>query len=162
MLIINTPLPEQGEDRIRDFVAELLISEVTLAESLEAGFSIEMPCHITRELGLPPETIKKVEGTIIETVREAMDQLDIEQPNLLFEVRFYYSKKVAHVLSQMKSSKPGSSERSMELVQEFTQSKIPLNGGWGYFLVERGKDSLENSNLGSRQVIELYLYKEGE
>jgi hypothetical protein len=37
-----------------------------------------------------------------------------------------------------------------------------LNGGWGYFLVERSEATLPGSLENRQECVELYLYREGE
>jgi hypothetical protein len=49
----------------------------------------------------------------------------------------------------------------MEHVSIKNQSSTIINGGWGYFIIERSGDHAGSPER-SCQLIDLYLYKEGE
>jgi hypothetical protein len=59
-------------------------------------------------------------------------------------------------------SKHFDAKQSLETAEKVHDSEIKMNGGWGYFLIKRGKDFSTASSMECHPVIELYLYKEGE
>jgi hypothetical protein len=76
-------------------------------------------------------------------------------------IRVFCQKKViddAYPTNTPRPDHPGKTEEPISIIHP---SEASLNGGWGYFIVERAGEaagSVERSYL----MIDLYVYKEGE
>jgi hypothetical protein len=113
-----------------------LIAEGSIDKDLEIEIMPGSPFQILRKLGLPPEYIKRVERTIIQTAQGAADDFHFGSLNAPVEIHLFCHKR---------------------MVDRLGYSEEQVNGGWGYYDIERGNTSSEESH----RVIEIYLYKEG-
>jgi hypothetical protein len=53
-------------------------------------------------------------------------------------------------------------EQSEEPATIIHHPKTEMNGGWGYFLIERSGGFVPHSSVVIKNLVDLYLYKEGE
>jgi hypothetical protein len=131
----------KNNDPIWYFIAEYSLNEVARDENLEPGLMAGSLYQTIRDLGVPTDCLSKIEGTITGTAREAMSHINYSSPNLPVHIRLFCQRKTIdgerHFGDQMK-------------------------GGWGYFLIEKGRDIPASSHEKSYCVAELYLYREGE
>ncbi len=114
-----------------------------------------------RDMGIPPECLKEIERTITSFAGEAKENFNQGKRKLPVCIRLFcqgktvknaYSAKTSDILDAGKI--PGTASR-------VRPSNLKMNGGWGYFLIERGWDiSADLEKFHSR--VDLYLYKEGE
>lgn len=91
--------------------------------------------HLTEELDIPPECLLKLEQVLSEFAREAAVRSKQEKIALPVSFRLFCQQK---------------------MVDE------QMNGGWGYFLIERTMGSVENPAVRSQHFVNLYIYQEGE
>jgi hypothetical protein len=63
--------------------------------------------------------------------------------------------------NSVKTSSLYNEEQAMEHAPIKYHSSTIMNGGWGYFIIERSGDDAGSSES-ARPFIDLYLYKEGE
>jgi len=108
-----------------------------LDEDLETMLSSGLVIQTMKELGLPPECLKRIIRTIRETSRNILQRV----PNALVHIRLFCQRNTAAFLSRP--------EKRME-------------GGWGFFVVQRGRDHPSVIRNEPYPIIELYIYREGK
>jgi hypothetical protein len=94
-----------------------------------------------RRLGLPPEYLKRIEGTVSETTRGARSQSHPCSQDLPVRIRLFCSKKT---------------------LGRLYHSGGQVKGGWGYYVIERSRDLPNASCRDLCRVVEVYLFREGE
>jgi hypothetical protein len=87
------------------------------------------------ELGIPPEWVENIEMTLTGFAREALAHFKQGRPALPERIRVFCQKK---------------------MVAE------KMSGGWGYFLIERTESPCDTFAGRPHQIVDLYLYREGE
>lgn len=122
-------------------IAELSLDEVVLNQEKIVEFTAEPLIQTIRELSLPVEYIKRIEGTITEAIRGVNSSLNYCEQGPSVCIYLYFKKKL------------------MDSVQ---QTGDQMNGGWGYYLIERNRDLLNGCCEQLCRVVEVYLYNEGE
>lgn len=108
-------------------------------------------------LGVPPEWIGKVEMTLTRVAKLAAvpaKQGGFERSGI---IRVFCQKRMIDDANPAKSSRPDHAEPTMEPVTIKDPSGTMMNGGWGYFIIERSSD-----DAGASELVDLYLYQEGE
>lgn len=130
-----------NDDPTWHFIAEFSLDEVTFDEFMATELTAGSLFQAMRDRGIPPECIERIKGTIVETVRGARGSFYHSLPGLPVRVCLFSNKR-----------KTDKGHRSGD----------QMNGGWGYYLIERGKDFLNVPWQECPRVVELYLYKEGE
>jgi len=131
----------KNDDPTWDFIAEYSITELIGDEDIEADLKAASLFQTLHELGLPPECLKKLEGTITVTAREARRHLLRGRPNLSVHIRLFCQRTPEDGLPHLKKQ---------------------TNGGWGYYIIEKGGDFPSTIGYKYHRVAELYLYKEGD
>ena len=108
----------------------------------EAAVLMVSPLFQTiRRLGLPPEYLKRIEGTVSETTRGARRQSHPCLQDLPVRIRLFCNNKT---------------------LDRLYHSGGQVNGGWGYYVIERSRDLPNASCRDLCRVVEIYLYREGE
>jgi hypothetical protein len=130
-----------NDDPTWNLVAEYFLNKVNVDEDIAAELTTGSLFHTMHELGLPPECLKKIEGTITEISRGAKSHLNHERLNLPVHIRLF-----CHRMPQ----------------EGLPHSGKQKNGGWGYYLIERGVDLPSVLCDKYHRAVELYLYKEGD
>lgn len=142
-----------------------LLAEYALGEMLPdngkeydvtAGFLFQP----LKELGVPPELIRKIVLTLTGSAQKAgmsVKQKRLERPG---RIRVFCQKKVIDNANAVKTSRPDHAEPMMEPVPIQDPSSTILGGGWGYFIIERSAGSADSPKR-NRPLFDLYLYKEG-
>jgi hypothetical protein len=121
-------------------IADCSLGEATSDGKGAAELNIRLLFQAMRELGVPPECLNRIEGTITEITRV---RGEIESPHLTGSpVNIYLF----------------CDKRTTDNVHH---SEERMKGGWGYYVIERGSDFPGTSCQEHHRVIELYLYKEG-
>lgn len=111
--------------------------------------------QLFRALGVPPEWIGKVEMTLTGVAKLALVPIKPGSSERSGSIRVFCQKKLIDDANSTKTARPGHAE------QTYPSATI-MNGGWGYFLIERGGNVSTDSSESSRNSVDLYLYKEGE
>ena len=88
-----------------------------------------------QELSMPIECVENIEMTLRSLAREALAHFEQGRVELPWRIRIFCKKKM--IDGEMK-------------------------GGWGYFVIERSRDSSTSDCTEPHHFIDLYLYKEGE
>lgn len=114
-----------------------------------------------RDMGLHPELLSKIECKVIGFVKEAVAQLNKRRSEKPTFIRLFCQKKTIEDVNSTKPSSQFSVELTPEASQIIRQSDVGINGGWGYFLIERTGDSLVETEERFNYFVDLFLYKEG-
>jgi len=127
----------RNDDPIWFPFGEDLLSEAVLDEDLETMLVSRPIFQTMQELGLPPERLKRIRRTVTETARHYLHRM----PGGHMRIRLFYQPK-------MVTGQPHSEKR--------------VEGGWGYFIIQRGKENPSAVYSESYPIIELYIYREGK
>jgi hypothetical protein len=129
-------------------------SEIDRGDELKAGLFQKI-----QELDIPPQCVEKIDRTLKGFVREALVHLEQPELELPWRIRVFCQKKLIDGLTSAKISEPcHSGKYGAEMMHH---PSTVMDGGWGYFLIERGGDVYADSSLSSYQLVDIYLYKEG-
>ena len=143
-------------------LAEYALSEIMSdngkGDELTSGF-LSQPL---RALGVPPEWIGKVEMTLTGFAKLALVPVKPGRQERYGSIRVFCQKKVMDDANSSQTSRPDHAEQSKEHAPIKYHSNTIMNGGWGYFFIERDGNDSTGSSVGSRNSVDLYLYKEGE
>ncbi len=129
---LTLPPNDRSDDPLWYYLAEFSLSEFLSDHDRRDELAAGLLFQAVRELSMPPECVENIEMTLAEFAREALEHF-----------------------------KQGGLEISGRICV-FCQKKVITNGGWGYFLIERGSSSSPGSTRLSRNSVDLYLYEEGE
>jgi len=144
-----------------NLLAEYVLSEIKSNNDDEDELTEGWLVQPFGELGLPPESAQSIQMALTGSVKETLAHLKqggLEGPGRL---RVFCQKKLSDDANSVKASRPVYSEQTMEHAPIKYHSSTVMNGGWGYFVIERSGDGA--GPLGrARPVVDLYLYKEGE
>ena len=161
MQTVNNHPEFKYDDPIWYLIAEYSLSEVSQEEAPQAGLTDESILQTLRQLRLPAEQITRIESSIYGIAREVKYHIDGDKPNSPVIIRLYCQRRVTSLFPSQ-PTKHFDTERSAGTLQQFHNTLTKSSGGWGHFLVEKGKVSADASQEATHCVIELYLYKEGE
>ena len=123
------------------FIAEFLLEEVNFDEFLGTELTAGSFYQAMLNRGIPPQYIKQIKGTIAKTIRGLSGSFNHNMPDLPIRICVF------------------SNEKTMD---RLPHSDGQMNGGWGYYMIERGGDFQNPACQEHLRVMELYLYKEGE
>jgi hypothetical protein len=149
-----------------DDPAWVLLVELSLRDFLSdhdwrngrtAGFLFQT----VQELGMSPEYIENIAGTLADFAKEAFvrtKQGRLESPEW---IRIFCQKRIIDDANSAKNSRTYPIEQDKKQKQIFPDSRAKTIGGWGYFIIERGEDLRSDPSAISKSYIDLYLYKEG-
>lgn len=113
-----------------------------------------------RELGMSPEDTENIAWTVARFSREALTPTRQGRSEFPEWIRIFCQKKMIDDVNATISSRLSEQDRQQkQMVPDFAVGRI---GGWGYFMIERGKDLLPCSSVVPQSYLHLYLYKEGE
>lgn len=114
-----------------------------------------------REWGIPPEYLENIELTFIGFAKEALAHFEQGSLELPGRIRLFCHKKVIDDANSTKTARLDHAEQTMEQGAIEHPSGTILDGGWGYFIIERSGYHACSSER-SRPFVDLYLYREGE
>ena len=123
------------------FIADFSLGEAASEEEIFAELTAGSLFHTIRELGLSSEDTRRIAGSITASIRGASDLSDHCSSNLSVRICLFCNRSGMDSVYQ-----PGDQ----------------IKGGWGYYVIERGRDLLNIPRKESCRELELYLYKEGE
>ncbi len=151
----------RSEDPLWYFLAEFSLSEFMSDHDRRDRVTAELLRQTVRELGISPECVQDITMTLTAFAQEALvhfKQGRVESPE---RIRIFCQRKMIASANSAKTSMPCHAHVGMEGASAITYPGTKVNGGWGYFLIERGGDSSAGSSAYSWNSIDLYLYKEG-
>jgi len=158
----NAKQNSRSDDPLWVFLAEYSLSEFMPEKGTGDALMAGLLSQTIRDLGIPPECLNKIKRTLIEFVQQA--RVHFNQGSLEFpgRIRVFCQKKMIDDANSAKTSRRYNAEQAMEHAQMIHPSGAKMNEGWGYYVIERGRDFASNPCKESCRVIELYVYKEGK
>jgi hypothetical protein len=116
------------------FLSEYLVSGF-IAEEIGSEPGVGLLLKTVQDFGIPPACLLEIEKTLTGFTQETIVQINQGRSGLPVTIRLFCQK------------------RMME---------EKANGGWGYFFIERGGEYPAGSSANAHNLVDLYLYKEGE
>ena len=149
-----------------ELITQYSLGENTRDEDINAVL-IASPLYTTmQKLGITPEHIHHIIGTVSLTATQARSHFLPGRSNMLVTIRVFCQRKTLAYALRLENSRRFDAPISGNPTQEFLDLNITLEssgdrnyGGWGYFIIERGAD-LSIAYQERPGVLELYLYKE--
>ncbi len=149
-------------DPVWYFLAEYPLRELKVDRDIRAELAASSLFQTIRDLGIPAEHLNSIEFTLIGFAHKAMAHP--HQGGLKFPLylRLYCQKKAVDELILMKPLHHLTLEQPFESSPCIPHPDTERNGGWGYFLVERSAGFVPSASTRIYNLVDLYLYKEGE
>ncbi len=152
----------RSDDPVWILLAELPLRDFLLDRDWKDESTAGYLFQTARELGMSPECMENIAGTVTEFAEEALVRYKQEGSEFPGRIRIFCQKKIIDDANSEKTSRPYHTEQGKKQKQIFPDSGANTVGGWGYFMIERGEDLPPYSSALSHNYIGLYLYKEGE
>ena len=138
----NINHPRNNEDNPEwYFIAEFLLDEDNFGEFLGTELPAFSLFQAMLDRGIPSQSVKRIKGAIAETCRGVRGSFNHTLPDLPVRIYVFSNKKT---------------------VDRPHHSGDQMNGGWGFYMIERGGDFHSPACQEHLRVMELYLFKEGE
>lgn len=145
------------------FLAEFSLNEFLLDRERRDEPAIGLLFQAVRELGVLPEWLKNIETALAEFSQEALVHLNQGGRELPARVRVFCRRNtLSNIHSECENSGLFHAAQSIEQTQTTPDFDSKRNGGWGYFLIERGESVSAALSANSESSIDLYLYREGK
>jgi len=144
------------------FLAEFTLSELMVDVDQRGEPTVGLIHQTIRGLGITPECLDNIERALTRFAKKAMADLDRGRSELPVYIRSFCQKKTVEDVNLPKSSSQFTEQQRVDPIKIIHHSEGDLNGGWGYFLVERRGGLAPNSTGSTYSLVDLYLYKEGE
>jgi hypothetical protein len=135
----NNDSHHKNDDPEWSLIAEYSLSDGIAYEDTGAELWSGSLIKTMRVLGLSPETLNKIRGTIAWAARKAIRENIACNPNSPASFRLFCERKIMNSASHAKDH---------------------VNGGWGFYVIERDRDDPNPSYQEGQRVVELYLYRE--
>ncbi len=142
---------------LTEFSLSEFVSELDNGEKLTAGLLF----HAVHELGMSPDCAENIVRTLAESVKGKWELFRNDGSEIPGRIRVFCQKKRMDGLDLAKNSRAYKIGNVMNQSSIFRLSGDEMNGGWGYFMIERSGGSADSSG-GNHPFIDLYLYREGE
>ena len=149
-------------DLVWCFLAEYSLNKFVVDENIAGQSTTGLLFQVTQDLGIPLEVLKSIERYLIGFAKEAMVHFNQDRLDSPLSIRLFCQKKTIEELKSAKTSSYFIAEPPAELPQVNHYSETKIEGGWGYFLIERGSDFNPASSESTSNQIDLYLYMEGK
>jgi hypothetical protein len=117
------------------FLAEYSLSKYLPDDDAGNELAAGLRWHTSGELSILSVCAENIENIFTRFIKEALAHFRPGRFDPPIDIRLYCQKK---------------------MINE------KMNGGWGYFLIERAEDSSDHSTVSPQHFIELYIYREGE
>jgi hypothetical protein len=111
---------------------------------------------------MSPEGVEDIARTLAGFAKEALVHTKPARLESSVRIRIFCQKKILRDANLKKTSRSDYTEQGKKQKQTFADSRANTIGGWGYFIIERGKDLPLDSSAIPCNSVDLYLYKEGE
>jgi len=141
-----------------EYALKGLVVDGDIRDRSEDGMLIET----IRDLGIGVELIDNIERKLIEFISGAMAQLNQLRFETPITIRLFCQKKMVEDENTMNSFSQIKEKQTLKFSRKTHQPFAAVNGGWGYFLVERSGGFVPNSTVSTFNLVDLYIYKEGE
>jgi len=123
------------KDLLWSLLGEYSLREFLLDTERVDKIDVGKLSEMVRELAIPVECVDNIEKTLRNFTREALVHFKQGRSELHGRIRIFCQKK---------------------MIDE------KIKGGWGYFVIERSRDSVTSEGMDSHNFIDLYFYEEGE
>jgi hypothetical protein len=107
-------------------------------------------------MGVPLETIERMATALRGYANEAKVRLKQDGSDLPGWIRVFCPGLMTGDANSAKMPRLCTAEGGTNPAETFHPSPTKLNGGWGYYAIERGRDKEAG------RVVELYFYQEGK
>ena len=149
-----------------ELITQYSLVENTCDEDIDAVL-IASPFNTTmQKLGITPEHIHHIIGTVSLTATQARGHFLSGRSNMSVTIHLFCQRKALADALRPENSRQFDVLISANSLQKFLDLNITLessgernSGGWGYFIIERGAD-LSIAYQEHPCVLELYLYRE--
>jgi len=152
----------RSNDPVWQFLAEYPLSEFLSDHDKGGEPTAGLLFQTMRELGIPLEYLENIDMTLTGFAKEALLHFKQGSLELPGRIRVFCQKRMIDDAFSAKASGLYHAEQAMEHAQMIHPSNTKMNEGWGYYVIERGRDFASNHCKESCRVIELYVYKEGK
>ncbi len=142
-----------GEFPLNELMAEVECWNLPMAGAL---------VQATQDLDIETQLLINIERKLVGFAKDMMARLNQRRPQPMATIRLFCQKKTIGDVPSRKNSNQYSAEQIIKSARIIHQSNPEINGGWGYFLIERGGRCLPGSSASVNNWVDLYLYKEGE
>jgi hypothetical protein len=151
-----------SDDPLWYLLAEFSLSEFLSDDDRRDDRMVGLLFQAVQELGMPSQFMENIVDMLVGLAKETWvhaKQWKLESPE---QIRIFCQKKILDNAKPRKTLNPYPIEHREKQKEIIPDSEANTIGGWGYFMIERGKDLLPNSSAVPRNRMDLYLYKEGE
>jgi len=144
------------------FLAEYPLNEFKLDMDTAGVTGTRWPFQSINDLCVDPALLFNIKGKLFGIARDTIAQFHAGCTESPVFVRFFCQKKILDGVNSAKSLNQFTAEETHEPAQGIRHQNGKVNGGWGYFLVERGGVSRPGASGNTHYCVDVYLYKEGE
>jgi hypothetical protein len=152
----------RSEDPAWYCLAEFSLSEFVSDQDRRGELTTKLLFQTVREVGLPPECVENIDMTLTGLANEAMAHFKQGSAELPGRIRVFCREKMTAEASSPEASMSCHAEPGMDHSLAIPHPGTKMEGGWGYFLIERGGNLAAGFSASSWNLIDLYLYKEGK
>jgi hypothetical protein len=143
-------------------LGEYVLSEQIIDEEVRGDLTTGSLLQTIQELGLPLACLNNVKETLADCIKATRGLSVSGKPAFQVHIRLFYQRRSPEGKTSMQGLQAREIKQPIDLTQANDTSHFTTNGGWGYFLIERGVDSVAVSSTHPKDCIDLYLYKEGQ
>ncbi len=135
-----------------EFSTREFLSDRSRSDGLRAGF-LTLP-H--QELDTVPEWVANLEAMLARFAREVWEDL-----GPVGRVRLFCQRKIIDdACFERPASQLDSAGLRMERAHSILDPRKKINGGWGCYAIEKGRDSTDTASKEACHIIEVYIYRE--
>lgn len=153
----NTNQESRSNDLEWYLLGEYSLSKFLSSHEKRGELTAALLSQTMRDLGIPQEYLENIDRALTGYAKEALEHFKQGGLELPGRIRVFCQKKMVAAANSEKISRLYNSEQA----QNIHPPSTIMNGGWGYFIIERSADNASPSER-FHPYIDLYLYKEGE
>jgi hypothetical protein len=138
MRIVNNHRNDE-DDSMWSLVAEAVLRDGAVLKDVDNSHSAGSVIESMRKFGLSLETLNSMEGIIAGVARESISENKAGRPTLPVCVQLFCQRKSTY---------------------DPVHPEDPMEGGWGFYAIERGRNDPNVCFQEYARIIELYVYRE--
>lgn len=142
------------------FFAQYPLNKLFVDLDIRAQSEARFLFRTIRDLGVHPEIFTNIQRKIIAIADERMKQTGHEGYQNPAYIRLFFHKKVIEGINSRKSSQRIKAIHIIKSSQITLNSNPGMNGGWGYFVVQRPGGSLPGAPMNANYYVDIFLYRE--